>query len=79
MMLVGIYYSAISAAQDSRLRHMIRSSVQTQSNLLEFISVAQMEVQIQRRVFDTLSKTSFETTAWCSDGPSRYKAISHTE
>ena len=53
MMLVGIYYSAISAAQDSRLGHMIRSSVQTQSNLLEFISVAQMEVQIQRRVFDT--------------------------
>lgn len=62
MMLVGIYYSAISAAQDSRLRHMIRSSVQTQSNLLEFISVAQMEVQIQRRVLDSLSKTSFEMT-----------------
>jgi hypothetical protein len=58
--LVGIYYAAISAAQDSNLRLLIRDSVRRQSNLLDFISSAQMEVQIRNTVLEILNKTSLE-------------------
>jgi hypothetical protein len=63
LMLVGIYYTALSAAHDSRLRQVVRNSVQTQSNLLEYISVAQMEAQIRNRVLHTMRKTSLEMEA----------------
>ena len=58
--LVGIYYAAISAAQDSNLRLLIRDSVRRQSNLLDFISSAQMEVQIRNTILEILNKTSLE-------------------
>lgn len=43
LMLVGIYSSAISVAQDSRLRRSIRKSIQQQSSLLDRIGTAQMQ------------------------------------
>jgi hypothetical protein len=51
LMLVGIYSSAISVAQDSRLRRAIRNSVEQQSSLLDKIGTAQMQQEIENSVF----------------------------
>lgn len=70
LMLVGIYSSAVSVAQDSRLRRAIRKSVQQQSSLLDKIGTAQMQQEIEGRVLVTLksqadnlrSETGIETS-----------------
>ncbi|MGA7543101.1 MAG: hypothetical protein WBW34_08580 [Nitrososphaeraceae archaeon] len=54
LMLVGIYSSAISVAQDSRLRRAIRKSVEQQSSLLDKIGTAQMQQEIENRVLSTI-------------------------
>jgi hypothetical protein len=54
LMLVGIYSSAISVAQDSRLRRAIRKSVQQQSSLLDKIGLAQMQREIENSVLSTV-------------------------
>ena len=54
LMLVGIYSSAISVAQDSRLRRAIRKSVQQQSSLLDNIGTAQMQQEIENTVLSTI-------------------------
>ena len=54
LMLVGIYSSAISVSQDSRLRRAIRKSVQQQSSLLDKIGTAQMQQEIENRVLSTI-------------------------
>jgi hypothetical protein len=54
LMLVGIYSSAISVAQDSRLRREIRKSVQQQSSLLDKIGTAQMQREIENSVLSTV-------------------------
>ena len=54
LMLVGIYSSAISVAQDSRLRRVIRKSVQQQSSLLDKIGTAQMQQEIENKVLLTI-------------------------
>lgn len=54
LMLVGIYSSAISVAQDSRLRRVIRKSVQQQSSLLDKIGTAQMQQEIENKVLSTI-------------------------
>jgi hypothetical protein len=41
LMLVDMYSSAVSVAQDSRLQYVIRKSVQQQSSLLDKIGTAQ--------------------------------------
>ena len=69
-MLIGIYSSAVSVAQDSRLRHAIRKSVQRQSSLLDKIGTAQMQQEIENRVLSTInsqaenlrSETGIETS-----------------
>jgi hypothetical protein len=69
-MLVGIYSSAISVAQDSKLRSAIRKSVQQQSSLLDKIGTAQMRQEIENRVLSTIrsqaenlrSETGIETS-----------------
>ena len=53
-MLAGIYSSAISVAQDSRLRRTIRNSVQQQSSLLDKIGTAQMQQEIENSVLSTI-------------------------
>lgn len=50
MMLVGIYSSAISVAEDSNLRKSIRDFALGQSRLLDSIGSAQMEQEIEKRV-----------------------------
>ena len=50
MMLVGIYSSAISVAEDSNLRKSIRDFALSQSRLLHSIGSAQMEQEIEKRV-----------------------------
>ena len=50
MILVGIYCSSISVAEDSKLRQSIRSIALRESKLLDSIGTAQMEPEIQRRV-----------------------------
>ena len=50
LILIGIYSSATSVAQDAKLRVSIRKSVEQQSKLLDTIGTAQMEQEIQRRV-----------------------------
>ena len=50
MMLVGIYSSAISVAEDSNLRKSIRDFALGQSRLTDSIGSAQMEQEIEKRV-----------------------------
>jgi hypothetical protein len=49
-MLVGIYSSAISVAEDSNLRKSIRDFALGQSRLTDSIGSAQMEQEIEKRV-----------------------------
>src|SRR3989442_7658333 len=50
MILVGIFSSAISVAEDSTLRKSIRDFTIGQSRLLDSIGSAQMEQEIERKV-----------------------------
>lgn len=50
LVLVGIYSSAISVSEDSKLRQSIRSFALRESKLLDSIGTAHMEQEIQRRV-----------------------------
>jgi len=54
LMLIGIYSSAISVAQDSRIRRSIRKSIQQQGSLLDKIGTAQMQQEIENRVLSTI-------------------------
>jgi hypothetical protein len=47
---LGFYFSAISIAQDTKLRQSIRDMAIKESKLLDSIGTAQMEQQIQRKV-----------------------------
>ena len=50
LVLVGIYSSAISLAEDSKLRQSIRDFAIKEAKLLDSIGTAHMEQEIQRRV-----------------------------
>lgn len=50
MILVGLYYSAISISENSSLRRSIRESVMEETKLLDSIGTAHMETEIQNRV-----------------------------
>jgi hypothetical protein len=50
LIFLGIYCSAISVAQDEKLRRSIRKSVTRESQLLGSIGLAHFEQQIQKRV-----------------------------
>jgi hypothetical protein len=62
LVLVGIYSSAISIAQDSRIRQYIRRFAEKESGLLDSIGTAQMEQEIQQRVI-TLTKQNQDKMA----------------
>jgi hypothetical protein len=55
LLLIGTYYSAVSVAQDSKLRQSIRNLAIKESKFLDSIGSAQMEQEILRRVV-TLAK-----------------------
>jgi DNA-binding protein Fis len=46
----GVYSSAISVSEDSKLRQSIRNSALKETKMLDSIGMAQMEQEIQRRV-----------------------------
>jgi hypothetical protein len=50
MILTGLYYSAVSVAQDATLRNSMRQSVTKDMKFLEGIGMAQVEKQVQARV-----------------------------
>ena len=50
LLLIGIYSSAISVAEDSNLRRSIRRFAMKESRLLDSIGMAQMEDEIQKKV-----------------------------
>jgi hypothetical protein len=62
LVLVGIYSSAISVAQDEKLRQSIRKSAIKQSKLLESIGSAHMEQELQRRVMRLAKNSSDKMT-----------------
>jgi hypothetical protein len=50
LLLLGVYSSAISVSEDSRLRQSVRQFAISESKLLDSIGTAHMEQEIQRRV-----------------------------
>lgn len=50
LMLIGIYSSAVSVSEDSKLRSLIRNFAVKESRLLDSIGTAQMEQEIEKRV-----------------------------
>jgi hypothetical protein len=62
MVLVGIYSSAISVSEDSKLRQSIRTVALEETKLLDSIAMAQMEQQIQNRVIE-IAKRNQDTMA----------------
>jgi hypothetical protein len=62
MILLGIYSSAISVSEDSKLRQTIRSLTAKDPKLLESIGTAHMEQEIQKRVV-TITKQNQDRMA----------------
>jgi len=50
LLLLGVYSSAISVSEDSKLRQSIRQSILAEPKLLDSIGTAQMEQEIEKRV-----------------------------
>ena len=57
LILVGIYSSAISVSEDSKLRKSIRNFAMNEAKLVDSIGTAEMEQEIQRRVIDMTKVT----------------------
>jgi len=62
LILVGVYSSAISVAQDVNLRKSLRKSVEQQSTLLDKIGASEMEQEIHRRVIKITKEKSNKLT-----------------
>jgi hypothetical protein len=62
LILVGIYSSAISVSEDSKLRQTIRNLTTKELKLLERIGTAHMEQEIQKKVI-TLTKQNQDRMA----------------
>jgi hypothetical protein len=58
--LVGIYYSAISASQDTALRRSIRKSVEQQINLVDVIGKAEVMNAVTKNAMKVYVKDSME-------------------
>jgi hypothetical protein len=57
----GVYSSAVSIAQDAKLRQSLRKSVEQQSNLLDNIGSSQMEQEVQKKVVKVMKDLSYQT------------------
>jgi hypothetical protein len=62
LVLVGVYSSAVSVAQDVKLRQSIRNSVEHQLDLLDKIGTAQMENEIVKNILNVTKNLSAEIT-----------------
>jgi hypothetical protein len=60
LILVGIYSSAVSVAQDLELRKLIRKYTRRESKVLDSIVSAEMEKEIQNRVMKIVDEQSFK-------------------
>jgi hypothetical protein len=58
LILVGVYSTALSVANDAELRRSIRKSVQENSELLGNIGEAQFEDQLQKTVIKKITDLS---------------------
>jgi hypothetical protein len=56
LFFIGIYSSAISIASDIRLRQTIRKSLLDQSNLLDNIGLADINIELQKQTVDILRR-----------------------
>jgi hypothetical protein len=56
LLLLGVYSSAISVSEDSKLRQSIREFTLAESKLLDSIGTAHMEQEIQKRVLALTKK-----------------------
>lgn len=52
LILIGIYYAALSVANDDKLRQIIRKSVQGDAKLLQSIANSEQEEKFAKRVFE---------------------------
>jgi hypothetical protein len=50
LILIGVYFSALSVAEDKKLRHLIRTSVVKEASLLDSMGAAIMEDRIRNKV-----------------------------
>jgi hypothetical protein len=57
LLLLGVYSSAISVSEDSKLRQSIRQVTLSEPRLLDSIGTAQMEQEIQKRMVAVMRKT----------------------
>ena len=57
---MGIYYSAISASQDTALRRSIRKSVEQQINLVDVIGKAEVMNAVTKNAMKVYAKDSME-------------------
>jgi hypothetical protein len=57
LLLLGVYSSAISVSEDSKLRQSIKQAALREPKLLDSIGTAQMEQEIQRKVLAVTRKT----------------------
>ncbi|MGI0002090.1 MAG: hypothetical protein ACRD42_03315, partial [Nitrososphaeraceae archaeon] len=58
LLLVGIYYSAISTSQDNKIRSLIKKSVEEQLKFVSEIGTSQMEQEIQSKVKDLTRRSA---------------------
>ncbi len=57
LVFLGVYSSATSVSEDTRLRQTIRKIALRESQFLDVIGTAQMEQELQRRVITIYAKT----------------------
>jgi hypothetical protein len=70
LLLIGIYSSAISVAEDSNLRRSIRSFAMNESRLLDSIGTAEMEQEIEKRVIELTKRNQDRMTEQTGIQPS---------
>lgn len=70
LVLIGIYASALSVANDIRVRTYIKNSVEEEARLLGNIGTAQMEEQIRKMVLNKTKELSAEITQQTGIRPS---------
>jgi hypothetical protein len=70
LILVGVYSSAVSVAQDAELRRSIRNSIEQQLDLLDKIGTAEMENEIVKNILAVTKKQSLQSAEQTGVGSS---------
>ena len=58
LIFFGLYHSAVSVANDVKLRQLMRKTLLDKSNLLDSIANAQMKQELEKAVFDIVKKNA---------------------